>query len=43
MYKKKFYESRRDTIGRGTSMRYWVHVPNSLRNKNVERHIPYLL
>jgi hypothetical protein len=21
----------------------WGHVPNSLRNKNTERHIPYLL
>jgi hypothetical protein len=24
-------------------MRFWRHVPNSLRNKNMERHIPYLL
>jgi hypothetical protein len=24
-------------------MRFWEHVPNSLRNKNMERHIPYLL
>jgi hypothetical protein len=24
-------------------MRFWGHVPNSLRNKNMERHIPYLL
>jgi hypothetical protein len=24
-------------------MRVWGHVPNSLRNKNMERHIPYLL
>jgi hypothetical protein len=24
-------------------MRFWGHVPNSLRNKNIERHIPYLL
>jgi hypothetical protein len=23
--------------------RFWGHVPNSLRNKNMERHIPYLL
>jgi hypothetical protein len=23
-------------------MRFWRHVPNSLRNKNMERHIPYL-
>jgi hypothetical protein len=22
---------------------FWGHVPNSLRNKNMERHIPYLL
>jgi hypothetical protein len=24
-------------------MRFWGHVPTSLRNKNIERHIPYLL
>jgi hypothetical protein len=24
-------------------MRFWRHVPNSLRNKSMERHIPYLL
>jgi hypothetical protein len=24
-------------------MRFWGYVPNSLRNKNMERHIPYLL
>jgi hypothetical protein len=24
-------------------MRFWGHVRNSLRNKNMERHIPYLL
>jgi hypothetical protein len=24
-------------------MRFWGHVPNSLWNKNTERHIPYLL
>jgi hypothetical protein len=24
-------------------MRFWGHVTNSLRNKNIERHIPYLL
>jgi hypothetical protein len=24
-------------------MIFWGHVPNSLRNKNMERHIPYLL
>jgi hypothetical protein len=24
-------------------MRFWGHVPNSLRNKNMERLIPYLL
>jgi hypothetical protein len=24
-------------------VRFWRHVPNSLRNKNMERHIPYLL
>jgi hypothetical protein len=24
-------------------MRFWGHVPNSLRNKNMERHILYLL
>jgi hypothetical protein len=24
-------------------MRFWGHVPNSLRNKNMEKHIPYLL
>jgi hypothetical protein len=24
-------------------MRFGGHVPNSLRNKNMERHIPYLL
>jgi hypothetical protein len=24
-------------------MRFWKHVPNSLRNKNLEKHIPYLL
>jgi hypothetical protein len=23
-------------------MRFWGHVPNSLRNKNMERLIPYL-
>jgi hypothetical protein len=25
------------------SMRFWGHVPNSPRNKNMERHISYLL
>jgi hypothetical protein len=25
------------------AMRFWGHVPNSLRNKNMERHIPYLM
>jgi hypothetical protein len=24
-------------------MRFWEHVPNSLRNKNTKKHIPYLL
>jgi hypothetical protein len=24
-------------------MRFWGHVPNSLRNKNIEKLIPYLL
>jgi hypothetical protein len=24
-------------------MRFWGHIPNSLSNKNMERHIPYLL
>jgi hypothetical protein len=24
-------------------MRFWEHVPNTLRNKNMERHIPYVL
>jgi hypothetical protein len=24
-------------------MRFWEHVPNLLRNKNMERFIPYLL
>jgi hypothetical protein len=24
-------------------MRFWGHVPNSLRNKDMERLIPYLL
>jgi hypothetical protein len=24
-------------------MRFWGHVPNSLRNKNMEKHIPYQL
>jgi hypothetical protein len=24
-------------------MRFWKHVSNSLRNKNMERHIPFLL
>jgi hypothetical protein len=24
-------------------MRFWGQLPNSLRNKNMERHIPYLL
>jgi hypothetical protein len=24
-------------------MRFWRHVPNSLRNKNMERHGPYPL
>jgi hypothetical protein len=24
-------------------MRFWGHVPNSLRNKNMERHNPYPL
>jgi hypothetical protein len=23
-------------------MRFWEHVPNSLKNKNMERLIPYL-
>jgi hypothetical protein len=22
-------------------MRFWGHLPNSLRNKNMEKHIPY--
>jgi hypothetical protein len=24
-------------------MRFWGHVPNSLRNKDMERHMPYHL
>jgi hypothetical protein len=28
---------------RTSCMRFWGHVSNSLRNKNMERYIPYLL
>jgi hypothetical protein len=39
LWKMIFSQCSKPSVG----MRFWGHKPNSLRNKNMERLIPYLL